>query len=338
MNKRLGYIEVLLKSGLNVKKRDILLISISNAGKELALEIEKKAKELGLEDIYIFYNDISSEKNRIADYIEKRAKFLFFTEENKDNLNMRMVNDILNNDMGIDYTVAVLPSNNFINEDDLYYYSSISEKDAVIEWNKKISTNNKIISKIKNFNLNTLKVENLLDTELTMRLSSEIAGNSEYGKMRLFPNYKVEIIPEKDSVNGFIAATIPTTIGTTTVDELRLSIRNGKVIDYDCASNNDEIKKVLDTNFTPVVEAIGLIDKEETTYRKYGRFNNIVLDRTSNPYVLISSYDSINDERNYLYVPIGTGSLKVTGSNETGKNIYIYEEEGFSKKIMSIKK
>lgn len=338
MNKRLGYIEVLLKNGLNVKKRDSLLISIPSAGKELALEIEKKAKELGLEDINIFYNDVSGEKNKIAEYIEKHAKFLFFTEENKDNLNMRMVNDILNNDLGIDYTIAVLSSNNFINEDDLYYYSSISEKDAVIEWNKKISTNNKIISKIKNFKLNTLKVESLLDTELTMRLSSQISGNSEYGKMRLFPNYKVEIIPEKDSVNGFVTATIPATIGTTKVEELRLFIKNGKVIDYDCASGNGEIKKALDANFTPVVEAIGLIDKDEKTYRKYDRFNNVVLDRTSSPYVLISSYDSINDERNYLYVPIGTGSLKVTGSNETGKNIYIYEEEGFSEKIMSIKK
>jgi len=337
MNKKLGYIEVLLRNGLNVKKRDSLLISIPNTERELALEIEKKAKELGIDDIYIFYNNLSSKNNKIAEYIEKHAKFLLFTAENKDNLNMQMINDILNNDMGIDYTIAVLPGSEFISEDELYYYSSISDKDAVIEWNKKISNNSKIVSQIKNFKLNTLKVESLLDTELTMRLSSEVFGNSQTNRMRLFPNYKVEIIPEKDTANGFITATAPITIGTTMVDELRLAIKNGRVIDYDCVSGNEEIKKVLDTHFAPIVEAIGLIDKEEPTYRKYSKFNNIVLDRTSNPYVLISSYDAKNDEKNYLFVPIGNGSLKVTGCNEKGKNIPIYEEEGFSKKIMPIK-
>lgn len=338
MDKRLGYIEVLLKNGLNVKKRDSLFVSISNNGKDLALDIEKKAKELGIEDIYIFYNDLDSNKNRIAEYIQKHAKFLFFTEENKDNLNMNMVNDILNNDIGIDYTVAVLPSSEFVTEEDLYYYSSISDTNAVIDWNKKISNNSKIVSQIKNFKLNTLKVESLLDTKLTMKLTSDVFGNSEYGKMRLFPNYKVEIIPQPDTVKGDVAATAPIIIGTTRVEELRLSINNGYVVDYDCESGNDIMKKILDAHSTPVVEAIGLIDQEETTYKKYTRFNNIVLDRTSNPYVLISSYDSINDEKNYLYVPIGTGSLKVTGCNETGKNIPIYEQEGFSKKIMPNKK
>lgn len=337
MDKRLGYIEVLLKNGLNVKKRDSLLISIPSTETKLALEIEKKAKELGIEDIYIFYNDLKSENNRISEYLEKHAKFLFFTSENKDDLNTEMVNDILNNDLGIDYTVAVLPSSKFITEDDVYYYSSISDDNAVIEWNKKISANSKIISQIKNFKLNSLKVENLSDTGLTMRLTSEVLGNSEHGKMRLFPNYKVEIIPEKESTKGFITATAPVTIGSVKVDELRLSINNGRVIDYDCASGFNEIKKVLDAHFTPVVEAIGLIDKEEPAYRKYYGFNNVVLDRTSNPYVLISSYDSNNDEKNYLFVPIGSGSLKVTGCNEKGKNIPIYEDEGFSKKIMPIK-
>jgi len=337
MEKREGYIEVLLRNGLNVNKRDSLFVSISIKGKKLALDIEKKAKELGIEDICIFYNDLDSEKNRIADYIEKHAKFLFFTEENKDNLNTNMVNDILNNDMGIDYTVAVLPSSEFISEDELYYYSSISSQNAVKEWSKKVSTNSNIISQIKNFKLNTVKVESLLDTMLTMKSDSEISGNSEYGKMRLFPSYKVEIIPKKDTVNGFIAATAPTTIGTTTVNELRLFIEKGRVIDYDCESGNEEVKKVLNPHFIPVVEAIGLIDKEEPTYKKYTRFNNVVLDRISNPYVLISSYDSKNDDKNYIYVPIGTGSLKVTGYNEKGKNISIYEDEGFSKKIKPIK-
>ncbi len=338
MDKRLGYIEVLLRNGLNVKKKDSLFISIPNTEKEMALEIEKKAKELGIEDIFIFYNDLQGENNRIVEYIEKHAKFLFFTSENKNDLNTNMVNDIINNDMGIDYTVAVLPSSKFISEDELYHYSSISDKDAVIEWNKKISSNSKIISQIKNFKLNSLKVENLSDTELTMRLTSEVLGNSERGKMRLFPNYKVEIIPATESAKGFITATAPVTIGATKVDELRLSISNGHVIDYDCASGFNEVKKVLDAHFTPVVEAVGLIDKEEPTYIKYDRFNNVVLDRTSNPYVLISSYDEKNDEKNYLFVPIGNGSLKVTGYNEKGKNIPIYEEEGFSKKIMPNKK
>jgi|GEM_PF-2935612 len=337
MEKRLGYIEVLLRNALNIKKRDSLLISIPSAGKEMALEIEKKAKELGIEDIYIFYNNLSGARNRIAEYIEKHAKFLLFTTENKDNLNTQMVNDILNNDLGIDYTVALFPSDDFITEDELYYYSSITEKDAVVEWNKKISSNNKIVSQIKNFKLNTLKVESLLDTELTMRLSPEVFGNSYASKMRLFPNYKVELIPEKNTVNGYISATGPTMIGNAAIEELRLAVKNGRVVDYDYISGNEEIRKILDSNFAPTIEAIGLIDKESATYKKYTKFNNIVLDRTSNPYVLISSYDAMNDEKNYLFVPIGNGSLKVTGCNENGKNIPIYEEEVFSRKIMPIK-
>lgn len=337
MNKKAGYIEVLLRNGLNIKKKDSLLISVPNTGRELALEIEKRAKELGIEDIYIFYNNLKNGNNRIPEYIEKHAKFLFFTSENRNDLNTEMVNDILNNDIGIEYTVAVLPSHEFITEDELYNYSSITEKDAVVEWNKKISSNNKIVSQIKNFKLNTLKVESLLDTELTMRLSPEVFGNSYASKMRLFPNYKVELIPQEDSVNGFISATGPITIGNTSVEELRLVVKNGHVVDYDYASGNEEIKRILDSHFTPTVEAIGLIDKEEPTYQKYTKFNNLVLDRTSNPYVLISSYDAENDERNYLFVPIGNGSLKVTGCNENGKNIPIYEAEGFSKKIMPIK-
>ncbi len=334
MDKRAGYIEVLLRNGLNIKKKDSLLISVPNTGRELALEIEKRAKELGIEDIYIFYNNLKKGDNRIPEYIEKHAKFLFFTTENKNDLNTEMVNDILNNDIGIEYTVAVLPSHEFISEDEVYYYSSISDNNAVIEWNKKISDNNKIVSQIKNFKLNTLKVESLADTKLTMKFSSDVVGNSERGRMQLFPNYKVELIPQQDTVNGYITATSPVIIGTTKVEELRLSIDSGRVVDYDCASGNGIIKKVLDYHLTPVVEAIGLVDNQEPTYEKYTKFNNIVLDRTNSPYVLISSYDATNDEKNYLFIPIGNGSLKVNGSNENGKNIPIYEEEGFSKKIM----
>ena len=338
MGKRDGYIEVLLRNGLNIHKRDALFISIQTGQSSLASEIEKKAREFGLEDIFIFYNDSKNKNNKLSEYIEKNAKFLFFTSENTQSLNMSMISDLINNDIGIQYTVAVLPNDRFISEDELYYYSSISDKNAVINWNKKISDINKVVSQIKNFDLKMLNIESLNDTNLIMHFSGKTIGNSELNRMKLFPNYKVELIPEKESVKGFVKSTSAIVVGTEIVEELSLFIDNGEVKDYDCTTGNKAISEILNPSYFPVVEAIGLIDKEEPTYRKYDGFNNIVLDRTSNPYILISSYDEKNDEKKSLVVPIGSLSLKVVGYNEKGKSIPLYEEEGFSKKLVPNKK
>ena len=338
MTKRECYIEVLLRNGLNLHKKDALFISIQISQSDFASEIEKKAREFGLEDIFIFYNDSKNKNNKLSEYIEKDAKFLFFTSENTQSLNMAMVSDLINNDIGIQYTVAVLPNQNIISEEELYYYSSISDKDAVINWNRKISDNNKIVSQIKNFDLKMLKIENLIDTNLTMHFSGKIIGNSEFNRMKLFPNYKVELIPNTESVKGFVKATSAIVVGTEIVEELSLYIDNGAVKEYDCTAGNKAVKEILNPSYSPVVEAIGLIDKEAPTYRKYDGYNNIVLDRTSNPYILISSYDEKNDDKKRLVVPIGSVSLKVVGYNEKGKCIPLYEEEGFSKKIVPNKK
>ncbi len=338
MGKREGYIEVLLKNGLNLHKRDALFISIQTSQGVLANEIEKKARDFGLEDIFIFYNDSEAKNNRLSEYIEKDAKFLFFTSEDTQSLNMAMVRDLINNDIGIQYTIAVLPNENSISEEELYYYSSISDKDAVINWNNKISDINKIASQIKNFNLKMLKIESLNDTNLIMHFDGRIIGNSEFNRMKLFPNYKVELVPNKDSVKGFVKSTSSIKLGTEIVEELSLFIDNGEVRDYDCSKGDKAVRDILNSSYSPVVEAIGLIDREEPTYRKYDGFNNLILDRTSNPYILISSYDEKNDDKKSLVVPIGSLSLHVVGYNKKGKCITLYEDEGFSKKLVPNKK
>lgn len=332
MEKRISYMNVLLKNGLNIKKNNSLFISIPNKHKYMAIELEYIARSFGVEDIFIFYNDISCQ-NKMAEYIDKGAKFLFFTSEDNESLNMQIINDIINNDLGIDYTVAILPTHESITDKDLYKYSSINSEDAVMDWNKMISSNSKMVSQIRNFKLNMLKVESLNDTNITMKLTGNILGNSETKKMRLFPNYKIEIVPVEGTANGYVNATMPVMINNVVVEELRLFLRNGHVVDYDCSTGAKEASVFFNPYFNPMLDSVGLIDKEAPTYDKYTTFNNIVLDRTSKPYILVSSYDEEKDEKQQLFIPIASKCLKVVGYNEDGKNMSIYEDEGFSKKI-----
>lgn len=337
MDKMTSYAEVLLRNGLNINKKDSLFISIPSTSSELAIALINQAKKIGIDDLYVYYNDISSKDNHLTDYITKRAKFLFFTSGNDDSLNMNMIYDLVNNDVDLKYTIALLPNSNNLSIDDIFYYSSMDENNPLGTCKKSNSNNDRIVSQIKNFKLNKMKIESLKDTCLTMDLNGEVLGNSNLKGMRFFPNYKVELIVKPESTEGFITAGT-TTFKNSVIEELRLSIKKGKVVDYDCATSFVSAKEILDLSKKPTVEAVGLISSDSPTYMKYGVHNNLVLDRTSSPYILISSYDEKNDEKGYLVVPIGSGLLKVTGYNENSKAISLYEEENFSKKIIPKKK
>lgn len=346
VKKGFEYIQILFSYALNIQEGDRLFVCLPNTQKDFAWQLEQIARDMGVVDIDIYYHNLARSCDRIDDALEKNAKFLFFTSENDNSEYMKMVRDFVTIHSDVDYTVAVLPSKKWayqtirehnesydVLEDILYHYSSMNGNDPYIDWSQILADNERKMGMIRNFKINRFLVSDLQDTNLSFRFSNQMKGISDGGKIRFFPNYKLELLPDENTVNGYITSLQDIVIDGVAITDLRLLVQNGDIIDYDCTSGYDIAQKLFQNNHHAYVRSVGLVDQDAPLYSAYGESNNFVLDRTSTSSVSILYWDENLNSYREILIPIGSQTLKVIGVNDYDKEKFIYEKQGFHKKL-----
>lgn len=327
------YIKTVLKKGLGIKKEQTLFVSIPKECMYLNLLIIQVAEEMGIKNITICEVEELFKNGSLSKAIEEGANLLFLINSNKDKKYVEMLNYITANDLGVNYTIALAPKDVKAEQELLKLYCSLDEADGCKVWEEIESELVKKVARTKSLELDTIVVEDYMDTEFSFAFDSDFKTSTQYKRMSLFPKYSLEMVPKKGGVNGFIGATASTYFDAEPVEELRISIKDGRVVDFDATKGGAIAEKYLGKSCETEVESIGIIESGEMTYDKYGSYNNFVLDKERCPYVLLKSYNEKEDESKYIYVPVGSGLLKIYGINEKGKKLSLYEEEGFAKRL-----
>lgn len=327
------YIKTVLKKGLGIKKGQHLFISIPKECMYLNLEILEVAEEMGIKDITICEVNKLFNNGNLTKAIEEGASILFLINNNQNKKYVEMLDYVLANDLGVNYTIALAPKDIEAEKELLKLYCSLDESDGSKTWEEIENELVKKAARAKALELDTIVVEDCMDTKFNFAFDGSFKTSTQYKRMPIFPKYSLEMVPKNGAVNGYIGATANTYFDSEPVEELRLSIKKGKVVDFDATKGGTIAEKYLGQACDTEVTSIGLIDSSEMTYDKYGSYNNFVLDKERSPYVLLRSYNTLEDESKFIYVPVGSGLLKIYGINEKGKKLPLYEEEAFTKRL-----
>lgn len=127
-----------------------------------------------------------------------------------------------------------------------------AENDPVELWKNHISCLNERKEKLNGYNFKYLKYKNSLGTDLVVELPEGHfweAGCEKAGTGQTFvPNIPTEEIftaPKKDGVNGVVCASMPLVLGGSIIENIRLTVENGKIVNATADTNLEVLLNAL---------------------------------------------------------------------------------------------
>lgn len=127
-----------------------------------------------------------------------------------------------------------------------------AENDPVELWKNHISCLNERKEKLNGYNFKYLKYKNSLGTDLVVELPEGHfweAGCEKAGTGQTFvPNIPTEEIftaPKKDGVNGVVCASMPLVLGGNIIENIRLTVENGKIVNATADTNLEVLLNAL---------------------------------------------------------------------------------------------
>lgn len=127
-----------------------------------------------------------------------------------------------------------------------------AENDPVELWKNHISCLNERKEKLNGYNFKYLKYKNTLGTDLVVELPEGHfweAGCEKAGTGQTFvPNIPTEEIftaPKKDGVNGVVCASMPLVLGGSIIENIRLTVENGKIVNATADTNLEVLLNAL---------------------------------------------------------------------------------------------
>lgn len=332
------YLELIVKECINYNKGDSIFVVIPKKNEYLKYHIMAYFESIGVTHYNICNETEMFNENNFQTSLKTNSKMVFFVADNECNQMIELLDDLETiEESPIDYTIIGIPNEGKINKSNIDVLSSMEGNNNFINWRIMSSNVNKRMLQVKNLRIDNIDVTKANGDFISFKLNNEFEGIRKFNKIRMFPNYSFKIFTKEDTVSAFMDATNTTFIGSKPVEDLRLEFKRGVLTDYDCSTNTKLANEYLGRRCLVKMKALGLVDSSSPAYELYRTRNNYVLDRTSIPYMLISSYNIFNGDEKFIYVPIANGSLKIVGFNELGHKNVLYDEEQFSK-VMQLNK
>jgi aminopeptidase len=128
-------------------------------------------------------------------------------------------------------------------EDFVYGAGLLDDPDPVARWREISAEQQRLIDWLSSRNEIRISAE---ETELTLQTGGRTWINAD-GKHN-FPDGEIFTAPIEDSVNGHVAFTFPSIMSGRSVEGIRLTFENGKVVDASAEKNEEYLIKILDTD------------------------------------------------------------------------------------------
>ncbi len=201
----------------------------------------------------------------------------------------------------------------------------------------------------------TLKYTNSLGTDFTIDLPKNHmwsgAGDSSPDGVHFFPNMPTEEIftlPEKNSANGTLVASMPLSHNGITINNFKITFKDGKVTDYSAETGYETLKGIIETDEgSSMLGEVALVPYNSPISSLGIMFYETLFDENASchfalgeAYPCFKDVDNISDEEminrgmnqslEHVDFMVGTADLSITGITDDGEEIPIFENGNFA--------
>lgn len=327
----LNYLTLALKKFLNIKKGDSLFISLSKEDVRILNLLIDICVDLKINDVYYEFYEEEPNKQKWGKYIEKDSKFLFIINNSFNNTFAQIIMDAFEREeIDIKYT-SMPPLEILLNSN--HDTSFLYDKHYIEKFNSEMRKLSIEKSKIQSEKFKRLIVTSYGNVEFEVDFESKIDIPLKDKRLVKYPFHPLEYVFKNDSCTGYVDASDDTYILGNKIKDLRLDIKDGKIIDFDFRITKDTNREKIDNFFKkskfPYIYSLGLT-VPNTDYYSYRQSNNQLIDDVDKPYLLIK-----NTENARIYLPIFFNHLYVDGVTCDGSIREIYNSDKvFTKKLL----
>ena len=276
------YADVLLRTCLKVEKEQPLFISYNKERQDFVDVVVKRAKEFGIEDIFLDSQDPFLKHEALLQhtidelkelpywnkkdwdtYSEKNAAFLMLASETPGL--MKDVDSDKLSEMTM-YSLQTRPIFNDSRDKELFPNSANAvdelwdkifdvcniKNNPVDTWNNKIKKLKERAAKLNDYQFETLVYSSSNGTNFKVELPKKHIWATGYetladGKEVLvnFPTEEIFTSPNKDSASGIVYSSKPLDYQDVIIDDFFIEFENGKVINCGAKKGEDTLKKLI---------------------------------------------------------------------------------------------
>ncbi len=191
----------------------------------------------------------------------------------------------------------------------IFKMTLIDTEDPIKSWNNKILNNTRLVKKLNELNIKTLKYKNSLGTDFKISFDNNIwCGSNTKSKdgKDLIVNMPTEEIfssPNKFTANGIVYSSRPLIYNGTLIDKFWLKFDKGKVVDFDAVNGKEILKGILNIENGNYLGEVALVDKNSPIFK-----SNIIF------------YETLYDENASCHLALGGGFTECIKENNTTLN------------------
>ncbi len=201
----------------------------------------------------------------------------------------------------------------------------------------------------------TLRYKNSLGTDFCIDLPKNHmwsgAGDVSPDGVHFFPNMPTEEIftlPEKNSANGTLVASMPLSHNGITINNFKITFKDGKVTDYSAETGYETLKGIIETDEgSSRLGEVALVPYNSPISSLGIMFYETLFDENASchfalgeAYPCFKDVDEISDEEminrgmnqslEHVDFMVGTADLSITGITDKGEEIPIFENGNFA--------
>lgn len=233
--------------------------------------------------------------------------------------------------------------------EEIFRTTRVNTDDPVVAWEEHIQ----MLEKKADF-LNKKRFKALHykapGTDLTIGLADdhlwEAASSTSNSGIRFIPNIPTEEVftmPHKDRVNGTVISTKPLNYGGSLIENFSLTLKDGKVVDFQAEEGHDTLKNLLDTDEgTRRLGEVALVPHDSPISNSGLIFFNTLFDENASCHIALGSAllfnikdaekyskeeladKGFNDSITHVDFMIGSADLDIDGETETGERVPIF--------------
>lgn len=227
---------------------------------------------------------------------------------------------------------------------------------SVSQWNKHLEDLFSRRSLMNSYEFKTLRYSNSLGTDFTVGLPDNhiwFGGKSSTPEGQDFvanmPHEEIFTAPDRLSGNGVICASKPLVLNDIIVNDLKITVKNGRITDVDASSGLDVVKNKLNLDEgASYLGEIALVPYDSPISKQDVIFYNTLFDENASchfafgsayPFCIKDGTEMTDEELSehgincsgaHVDFMIGTEDLKITGITKDGKEVTVFENGNFA--------
>ncbi len=227
--------------------------------------------------------------------------------------------------------------------------------DAPRLWQEHIDKTAEMAEKLNNYNFKYLEYKNSLGTDLTIELPEEHIwmGGAENTKDGIpfvanMPTEEIFTAPKRDGINGVIYASMPLCLDGNIINNIKFTVKDGKIIDAEADSSVDVLKKAITMDEgASYFGEVALVPYDSPISNMNILFYNTLFDENASchlafgeAYPCIKGGDKMTREElnerglNYSITHedfmVGTSDLSIIGVQHDGNRVEVFKNGNFA--------